>query len=134
MSAFIEYRSAATAYYPTASDSGSAENVLEGGPEDRMANKLYTLGQFLRGVAPYVSVAMDAKIFPYGTALRIPEIEKKFNQPITFLVVDTGGAFKGQGTGRIDICCDDEHQADTVIGYMMPVTLAVFPGLYGALS
>ena len=42
--------------------------------------------------------------FPYGTRLRIPELEAKYGRPIEFRVVDTGGAFKGKGTSRIDIC------------------------------
>lgn len=51
-----------------------------------------------------VSVAMDSKAFPYGTKLRIPELEAKYGKQIDFRVVDTGGAFKGKGTSRIDVC------------------------------
>lgn len=47
---------------------------------------------------------MDTNAFPYGQRLRIKELEAKYGKPIVFRVVDTGGAFKGTGTSRIDIC------------------------------
>ena len=84
-----------TGYFPCAS-------TLEGGLQDRRGRPLYTLQDFLAERAPYVSVAMDPKAFPYGTSLRIPEIEKKYGRAITFLVVDTGDAFIGRGSSRID--------------------------------
>ena len=77
---------------------------MEGGFFDRKGKPLHTLQDYLAGKAPFVSVAMDSKAFPYGTKLRIPELEKKYGQKIDFRVVDTGGAFKGKGTSRIDIC------------------------------
>jgi 3D (Asp-Asp-Asp) domain-containing protein len=86
-----------TGYFPD-------NSPMEGGFKDRMGKPLHTLQDFLNGKAPYVSVAMDSKAFPYGTKLRIPELEKKYGRPIEFRVVDTGGAFKGKGTSRIDIC------------------------------
>src|SRR3954464_6279655 len=86
-----------TGYFPD-------NSPMEGGFKDRQGKPLHTLQDFLAGKAPYVSVAMDSKAFPYGTKLRIPELEKKYGRPIEFRVVDTGGAFKGKGTSRIDIC------------------------------
>ncbi len=86
-----------TGYYP--SNSG-----LEGGFKDRIGNKLNTLQDFLAGKAPYVSVAMDSKAFGYGTKIRIDELERKYGKVIDFRVVDTGGAFVGKGTSRLDIC------------------------------
>lgn len=86
-----------TAYYPDASP-------LEGGFVDRRGAKLRTLQQFLAGNATYVSVAMDTNAFPYGQRLRIRELEAKYGRPIVFRVVDTGGAFRGKGTTRIDVC------------------------------
>ncbi len=78
---------------------------MEGGYTDRRGNKLNTLQDYLAGKAPFVSVAMDKNMkIPYGTKLRIAELEKKYGRPIEFRVVDTGGAFTGRGTGRIDIC------------------------------
>jgi len=80
----------------------------EGGPNDMIGKPLHTLQAFLAGKAPYVSVAMDKQAgLPYGTKLRIPELEKKYGRPIEFRVVDTGSAFKGKGTSRIDICVRD---------------------------
>ena len=36
--------------------------------------------------------------------LRIKELETKYGRPIEFRVVDTGGAFRGKGRSRIDVC------------------------------
>lgn len=91
------FRAKATAYYPDASP-------LEGGFVDRKGARLRTLQQFLAGDAEYVSVAMDTKAFAYGQKLRIRELEAKYGRPIEFRVVDTGGAFKGKGKTRIDVC------------------------------
>lgn len=86
-----------TGYYPD----GSA---LEGGFKDRKGKPLRTLQQFLAGSASYVSVAMDSNAFSYGQRLRIKELDAKYGKSIVFRVVDTGGAFRGKGTSRIDIC------------------------------
>ena len=86
-----------TGYFPDSS-------AMEGGFVDRKGAKLRTLQQFLNGSADYVSVAMDPKAFPYGQRLRIAELNKKYGKDIVFKVVDTGGAFMGKGTSRIDIC------------------------------
>ncbi len=86
-----------TGYYPE-------NSALQGGFNDRLGNRLYTLQQYLAGNAPYVSTAMDATAFPYGQKIRILELEKKYGRVIDFRVVDTGGAFKGKGRTRIDIC------------------------------
>jgi len=86
-----------TAYYPDSS-------ALEGGYVDRKGAPLRTLQQYLAGQASYVSVAMDTSAFTYGQKLRIKELELKYNRVIEFRVVDTGGAFKGRGRSRIDVC------------------------------
>jgi hypothetical protein len=86
-----------TGYYP-------ANNAMEGGFSDRKGVKLKTLQQFLDGKADFVSVAMDTSAFSYGQRLRINELNAKYKKEIVFRVVDTGGAFKGKGTSRIDIC------------------------------
>ena len=91
------YNARGTGYYPDSS-------ALEGGFVDRQDKPLRTLQDFLAGRSNYVSVAMDSKAFPYGTKLRIPELEAKYGRQIEFRVVDTGGAFVGKGTSRIDIC------------------------------
>lgn len=91
------YKAKARAYYPD-------DSPIEGGFKDRRGNPLFTLQQFLKGKAPYVAVSMDPRAFPYGTHIMIPELEKHYGQPIVFRVVDTGGAFFGKGTSRIDIC------------------------------
>lgn len=92
-----QYTAKGTGYFPD-------NSPMEGGFQDRKGNPLHTLQDYLAGKAPYVSVAMDSTAFDYGTKLRIPELEKKYGRLIDFRVVDTGGAFKGKGTTRIDIC------------------------------
>jgi hypothetical protein len=47
---------------------------------------------------------MDVNAFPYGQHLRIRELEAKYGRAIDFRVVDTGGAFRGKGRSRIDVC------------------------------
>ena len=105
-----------TGYYPD-------NSAMEGGFVDRKGKKLNTLQDFLAGKADYVSVAMDKnENIPYGTKLRIPELEKKYGKPIEFRVVDTGGAFTGKGTSRIDICTANE-KASTDPTINGPLTL-----------
>lgn len=91
------FTSRGTGYYPSSS-------ALEGGFNDRLGKKLRTLQSFLAGSAPYVSVAMDSSAFKYGTRLRIKELDAKYGKAIIFRVVDTGGAFRGKGRSRIDVC------------------------------
>jgi peptidoglycan hydrolase-like protein with peptidoglycan-binding domain/3D (Asp-Asp-Asp) domain-containing protein len=111
-----------TGYYP-------ANSKLEGGFNDRKGNPLNTLQDFLAGRAPYVSVAMDSKAFPYGTQLRIPELEQKYGRPIDFRVVDTGGAFTGKGTSRIDICTANEKASlDSTINGSLHLEVVNKPG------
>jgi 3D (Asp-Asp-Asp) domain-containing protein len=95
------YKSKSTGYYP-------ANNAMEGGFVDKKGYQLRTLQQFSKGKAAYVSTAMDPKVFAYGQPICIPEINSDMGQAIAFKVVDTGGAFKGKGTSRIDICTSSE--------------------------
>ncbi|CAN0175841.1 unnamed protein product, partial [Phaeothamnion confervicola] len=97
------YSSTGTGYFPH-------NDKMEGGFNDRKGHKLHTLQDFLAGKADYVSVAMDNKAgIPYGSKLQIPQLEEKYGRPIEFRVVDTGGAFKGKGHSRIDICTADRR-------------------------
>lgn len=101
----ISFRARATGYYPDASP-------LEGGFVDRIGNPLHTLQDVIADQSPYVSCAMDSDVFPYGTRLCIPEMDALFKKPIEFRVVDTGQAFEGKGTARIDICCADKAASE----------------------
>ncbi|MEY4065288.1 MAG: hypothetical protein RIR26_1496 [Pseudomonadota bacterium] len=109
----------ATSDEPTTSSGGGAssysteatlyttENTdMEGGSKDRCGRPLNTLDDYMNWKAEEVSVAMDTSALPYGTVIRIPEIERrlKVKDPIPFRVVDTGGAFANKGTSRMDIC------------------------------
>jgi hypothetical protein len=93
----------------------TTENTpIEGGPKDRCGRKLNTLDDYMNWKANEVSVAMDRLALPYGTLIRIPEIEKRLKvaEPIPFKVVDTGSAFIGQGSTRMDICVG--HNQETI--------------------
>lgn len=101
--------------YKTVTTLYTTENTpIEGGPKDRCGRKLNTLDDYMSWKANEVSVAMDRLALPYGTLIRIPEIERrlKVSDPIPFKVVDTGSAFIGQGFARMDICVG--HNQDTI--------------------
>jgi hypothetical protein len=92
----------ATGYYPH-------KSKLEGGVLDRKDKPLHTLQDYLEGNAPYVSMAIDRKLYDNGTVnhgdtFRIKELEEKYGRQIPFQAVDTGGDFTGKGFSRIDIC------------------------------
>jgi hypothetical protein len=104
-------------YYP-------ANTRMEGGFKDVHGVPLNTLQQFLAGERPYVSVAMDSQAFAYGQKLQIKELEQKYERPIEFRVVDTGGAFKNRGRDRMDICVANERASyDQTINGDLTVTL-----------
>lgn len=93
---------------------------MEGGHFDRKGKPLRTLQDYLAGKADYVSVAMDSNAAPYGTRIRIPELEAKYGREIDFRLVDTGRAFKNKGTSKIDICVKTRQQTyeDTINGHL----------------
>lgn len=101
-----KHRSFKTGYFPY-------NDEMQGGYFDRKGKPLQTLQRYLRGQAAYVSVAMDHtdRRFPYGTMLRIPQLEKIYGRCILFRVVDTGGAFVGRGASKIDLCNENESAA-----------------------
>lgn len=85
---------------------GKGDPKMEGGPLDRHGNPAYTMEQFKEGKAPYVTVAMDPKSPWQGKELRSPKFPG-----ISFKVMDTGGAFKGNGLSRMDIAFSDPARA-----------------------
>jgi 3D (Asp-Asp-Asp) domain-containing protein len=107
-----QFKSFKTGYFPDSSE-------MQGGYVDRKGKPLQTLQNYLRGRAPYVSVAMDHtdRRFPYGTMLRIPDLEKRYGRCILFRVVDTGGAFVGRGHSKIDVCNDSYNSAVSMNGW-----------------
>ena len=127
----------ATGYHPTPrleearTAAEAIEYRLEGGPVDCKGFPLHTLSEFLNRQAPFVSIATQQGFFKYGTMVRIPELELKFGRRITFLAVDYGGNI---GSGRVDICCKDDDQADRIIGNMTPMTLVAWIGDPGKIS
>ncbi len=111
------YRSKGTGYYPY-------NNSMEGGYIDRRGNPLKTLQSFLKRGAAWVSTAMDANAFAYGTKICIPEINSRYGAAVPFKVVDTGGAFRGKGTSRIDVCTASQSASlDTVINGRLTITV-----------
>lgn len=95
----------ATGYHPVSED--NPEYAMEGGMQDRMGKPIQTLDAYLRGEAPFVTVAMDPSV-PYGTVLRSPKFPG-----VPFVVADTGSAFKGKGLSRIDIARDTSDGANS---------------------
>lgn len=87
----------ATSYYPDSS-------ALEGGYNDRKGKPLKTLQSFIAGKTDGVTVAMDATAFAYGQILCSPTLNQSYSARIKLEVKDTGGAFKGKGRTRIDVC------------------------------
>jgi hypothetical protein len=108
----------ATGYHPI-DDPSDPEFKMEGGRigaavwhGKKLARQepLFTLDQFRRGEAPYVSVAMDntkANPIPYGTMLESPDLPG-----VPLKIMDTGSAFRGKGTSRIDIARDTKEGAN----------------------
>ncbi|MEZ4489272.1 MAG: N-acetylmuramoyl-L-alanine amidase [Cyanobacteriota/Melainabacteria group bacterium] len=107
------HRAKSSGYFPY-------NDSMEGGHFDRKGKPLRTLQDYLAGRADYVSVAMDRNVAPYGTRIRIPELEAKYGREIDFRLVDTGRAFKNKGTSKIDICVKTRQQTyeDTINGHL----------------
>lgn len=107
------HRAKSSGYFPY-------NDSMEGGHFDRLGKPLRTLQDYLAGRADYVSVAMDRHVAPYGTRIRIPELEAKYGREIDFRLVDTGRAFKNKGTSKIDICVKTRQQTyeDTINGHL----------------
>ena len=119
-----------TEYYPFEKNLSAREKRMEGGPVDRRGKPLYTLEDYVDGIAPYVSLACDSlggapgnveEFRIYGFKAWIPKITegiaayidnpKTLPMAIEFRLVDTGGAFRGKGKKiraagyePIDIC------------------------------
>jgi hypothetical protein len=115
----------ATGYHPV--DPGHPEYKMEGGRvgaeewhgKKLAQERLFTLDQFRRGEAPYVSVAMDNthnNPLDYGDLLESPDFPG-----VPFRVMDTGSAFNGRsrqyggpkGLTRIDIARDTSQGANS---------------------
>ncbi|MGE3724575.1 MAG: hypothetical protein AB7I41_03435 [Candidatus Sericytochromatia bacterium] len=99
---------------------------LQGGTKDSVGNLLkpHTLENVLANIKKgktgpdnYVAIAMDSALYQgkntpldYGDVFRIPELEAIYKtSPIYFALVDNGGAFKGTGGGKVDICCESSY-------------------------
>lgn len=100
----------ATGYHPE-------NSRMEGGYTDRMGKPLHTLTDYLAGKVPDVSIAIDvkngmAKMFPYGTYI---ELTLPDGRVVLGRIVDTGGAFFGKGTSRIDICSGPSARTDAKV-------------------
>ena len=74
--------------------------------KDLKGKQLYSLQSYFKGDAPYVSVAVDPRVYVYGTKLRIPELEAEFCKYIEFRAVDANAAVTDRGPGFIGIWVD----------------------------
>lgn len=99
-----------TGYWPFVKGLSAKERKMEGGVNDRFGKPLHTLEMHQQDPSthPYVSVAGDYTIFPYGQRLII-----SVWPDLVFRVVDTGGHFFGSkkryrvmGEEPLDICVD----------------------------
>jgi len=97
--------------YVTWYSPGKGDIKMEGGLQDRRGAPVHTLEQYIAGKAPYVTVAMDLKVFPYGTTVTNPSFKDASGNLIPFRVTDTGSAFKGVGTQKMDIATDSVNKA-----------------------
>jgi hypothetical protein len=81
------------------------EATLEGGGLDAQKNKINTIEDYLEGKADYVTIAMDK---PYiGRYFTNADFRDSNGKLIRFKCTDTGGAFYGMGTSKIDIATGD---------------------------
>jgi len=93
-------------YYAPGKGQTSTQKKLEGSASDRFGSPVKTLEDYLEGKASYVTVAMDTPLSkpPYkGVNLINPNFVGKNGKLIIFKVLDTGGAFTGKGSAKIDI-------------------------------
>lgn len=100
----LSFRPFCTGYFPD-------DSAMEGGFTDSHGHALGTLQGFLAGDDPHVSVAMQADILPWGTYLSLPEFDWKYGKTVIFRLCDTGGAFKGTGLTRMDICTAGKYES-----------------------
>lgn len=91
-----------------------AEQLMEGEPKDRHGRRLHTLQDHLADPVahPYVSVAGDWTLWPYGQRIELPDVHPS----AVFRIVDTGGHFVGKnkvyrnpGCEPLDICVQTRH-------------------------
>jgi hypothetical protein len=86
------FKARLTGYWPWKEGLTEAERKMEGGTKDRLGKPLIAIEQHLSDPVkfPYVSVAGDDSIFPYGQRVVIDAWPNAI-----FRVVDTGGNFRG---------------------------------------
>ncbi len=98
-----------TAYCPYQSGLTPEQRLMEGGTNDRKGNRLFTLEDHIANPSeyPYVSLACDYTLFPYGQRVIIPSL----GDGVIARLVDTGGHFYGKkkvirnpGHEPIDVC------------------------------
>ncbi len=95
-------------------------SALQGGFHDRHGKCLQSTADYLAGRSTYVSIAMDyleQSLIPEYSVVLIPSVgELLGDRNMKFCKVDTGGAFVGYGTKRLDICAPDRATALHTIG------------------
>jgi hypothetical protein len=118
----------ATGYWPFQKGLSVTERKMEGGTTDRKGNPLHTLEMHQKDPVnhPFVSVAGDYEIWPYGQKISLSPWPNS-----VFRVVDTGGHFHGVnkvfrvvGEEPLDIAVD----SSTTIVPKKGVIATIFPG------
>lgn len=105
------FEATATAYWPGPKDDArrvGLSGTMEGGTLDRFGKPIWgrtTMEDFMEGKGDYVTVAMDGS-YANGQFLRSPDFPG-----VPFRVADTGDAFTGKGTSRVDIAFRDPEKA-----------------------
>ncbi|NBP04286.1 MAG: hypothetical protein EBU90_30200, partial [Proteobacteria bacterium] len=98
-------------WYCPGGGSSVTERALEGGVQDRRGRPAYTYEDAMAGIAPYVTVAMDTTVLPYGTLLHNENFKRSDGTLLPFRVTDTGGAFAGKGFAKMDIATSSIQKA-----------------------
>ncbi|NBP03017.1 MAG: hypothetical protein EBU90_23470, partial [Proteobacteria bacterium] len=98
-------------WYCPGGGTSAKEKALEGGVQDRRGRPAYTYEAAMAGSAPYVTVAMDSSVLPYGTLLYNENFKRSDGTLLPFKVTDTGGAFAGKGFTKMDIATSSIQKA-----------------------
>jgi 3D (Asp-Asp-Asp) domain-containing protein len=124
-----------TSYWPFQAGLSSIATLMEGGHNDRKGHPLHTLEDHKSGDAPFVSLAGDYHIFPYGQRLIVEGLGTRDDgSPVIARVVDTGGHFYGPnkvirlpGHEPIDVCVASSSSASK-FGFGGPASAQVVEG------
>lgn len=101
--------------------------TLEESSLDAQGKRLCTLEAFLDGDVPFVSIACDLTAFPYGTPLRLPDLEAEVGRQVPLIAVAETSRTQGIGRLLVELCVSDVTAAEQAgwCGVMALETLSV---------